>query len=404
MLLAIKLASLVLLLVLLLRLKLDLALAIIAVTLYTVVLFQINLPAALSSSGRILIEPASLQLLAIVILVQVIGAVQKNRQMFDRLICSLNTLIRDRRLVAMVAPAIIGLLPMPGGALVSAPLVDVSTEQMKLKPAFTAFLNFWFRHDWELIWPLYAGLLLFQTMSRIPLKKIILYQLPFSLLHIATGCIVAFLYFRRHRVIAERPPAGNGLRDAPGDFVAGTWPLLLVILLFFVGLPLWLSLVGVTLLLGVLKKVRLPEWRGILFSPTMVRSVLVIAAVLVFQKIIQMSAAFDALKTMPVSLGLTVLFVFLISFTIGFLTGVNTAYIAIAFPVVLPLIQHLPNYFYLSLYIYVIGFAGIMVSPLHLCLVLTNEYFGASLLDVYRYLAFPILAMIGLATLLVLVL
>ena len=73
----------------------------------------------------------------------------------------------------------------------------------------------------------------------------------------------------------------------------------------------------------------------------------------------------------------------------AFLTGVNTAYIAIAFPVLLPLIQHLPNYFYLSLYIYVIGYAGILVSPLHLCLVLTNEYFEASLLEVYRYMADP---------------
>ena len=69
----------------------------------------------------------------------------------------------------------------------------------------------------------------------------------------------------------------------------------------------------------------------------------------------------------------------------------------------MPLIQHLPNYFYLSLYIYVIGFAGILVSPLHLCLVLTNEYFGASLLEVYRYMAIPIFVMIALATGLVLV-
>ena len=125
--------------------------------------------------------------------------------MYDRLIDSLNTMIRDKRLVAMVSPAIIGFLPMPGGALLSAPLVEVSTAKMKLKPAFNAFLNFWFRHDWELIWPLYAGLLLFQTMSRIPMRRIILFQLPFSLLHIAMGLVVSFLYFRRHGIRREHP-------------------------------------------------------------------------------------------------------------------------------------------------------------------------------------------------------
>ena len=137
---------------------------------------------------------------------------------------------------------------------------------------------------------------------------------------------------------------------------------------------------------------------------TTIRSLLVIAAVIVFQRVLQVSSAFDALKTMDISLGLVVLFIFLVSFTVAFLTGVNTAYIAIAFPVLLPLIQHLPNYFYLSLYIYVIGYAGILVSPLHLCLVLTNEYFEASLLEVYRYMAIPILLMIAIATGLVLIL
>ncbi|MCX6558786.1 MAG: DUF401 family protein, partial [Candidatus Aminicenantes bacterium] len=135
-----------------------------------------------------------------------------------------------------------------------------------------------------------------------------------------------------------------------------------------------------------------------------VRSLLVIAAVIVFQRLIEVSAAFDVLKNMDISLGMVVLFIFLVSFTVGFLTGINTAYIAIAFPVLLPLIQHMPNYFYLALYIYVIGYAGILVSPLHLCLVLTNEYFEAPLLEVYRYMAVPVLIMMTIATTLVLIL
>ena len=159
-------------------------------------------------------------------------------------------------------------------------------------------------------------------------------------------------------------------------------------------LPLHWALLLVAVLLSLLKKVGPREIGSIVFAKTTIRSLLVIAAVIVFQRLIEVSAAFDVLKTMNISLGMAVLFIFLVSFTVAFLTGVNTAYIAIAFPVLLPLIQHLPNYFYLSLYIYVIGFAGILVSPLHLCLVLTNEYFGASLLDVYRYMAVPILVMI----------
>ena len=183
MLLAAKFLLLVVLLILLLRWKVELSLAVLFITLLTVALFRGNLLQAAHSAWQGLSERETLELFLIIVLVQTIGAVQKSRRMYDRLIDSLNTLVRDKRLVAMVSPAIIGFLPMPGGALLSAPLVQVSTDKMKLKPAFSAFLNFWFRHDWELIWPLYAGLLLFQTLSRIPMRRIILFQL--SLIHIS---------------------------------------------------------------------------------------------------------------------------------------------------------------------------------------------------------------------------
>lgn len=410
MILALKFIMLVVLLILLLRWKVELSLAVLAITALTVVLFRGNLLQAARSAWQGLSDPETLELFLIIVLVQAIGAVQKSRRMYDRLIDSLNTMVRDKRLVAMVSPAIIGFLPMPGGALLSAPLVQVSTAKMKLKPAFSAFLNFWFRHDWELIWPLYAGLLLFQTLSRIPMRRIILFQLPFSFLHVVMGLAVAFLYFRRHGVGPDRPAPGNGIHATARDFFAGTWPILAVIVLFFaklpplLPLPLHWALLLVTAGLSIWKKVGPREIASIVFGKTTIRSLLVIAAVIVFQRVLQASSAFDTLRTMDFSLGMVVVFIFLVSFTVAFLTGVNTAYIAIAFPVLLPLIQHLPNYFYLCLYIYVVGFAGILVSPLHLCLILTNEYFGASLLDVYRYMAVPIFVMIALATGLVLVL
>lgn len=410
MILAAKFLLLIVLLVLLLRWKIDLSLAVFSISLLTVALFAINLRLAVRSAWAGVSAGETLELFLIIILVQFIGSVQKSRKMYDRLIESLNAMIGDKRLVAMVSPAIVGFLPMPGGALLSAPLVDVSTAKMKLKPAFNAFLNFWFRHDWELIWPLYAGLLLFQTMSRIPMRRIILFQLPFSILHIVMGLVVSFIYFRRHGIGREHPGSRNGFHATLRDFFAGTWPILAVILLFFVKvppllpLPLHWALLLVAALLSLWKKVGPREIGRIVFGKTTVRSLLVIAAVIVFQRLIEVSAAFDVLKNMNISLGMAVLFIFLVSFTVGFLTGVNTAYIAIAFPVLLPLIQHMPNYFYLALYIYVIGYAGILVSPLHLCLVLTNEYFDASLLDVYRYMAIPIIIMIALATGLVLIL
>ncbi|MCK4836239.1 MAG: DUF401 family protein [Candidatus Aminicenantes bacterium] len=405
MIIVIKLLIIVVGLIVFLRLKFNLIVSIFLSTVLTIILLQVNLKIALISSAEILIEEKTVQLLIIMVMVLYMGSVMKTKKMFDKLINSLNCFIRDKRVVAMVSPAILGFLPSPGGALLSAPMVEASTKKMKLKPEFSTFLNFWFRHFWEFIWPVYAGLLLFQTMSGLPLKKIILFQSPFTLLNIMTGLMVSFAYFKKHKIQRAHPENKNNIVGTAKDFFKGFWPILMVVLLFFVlSLPLYLSLVGAAILLTIATRLNLKEVLSIIFSKFILKTSLLIAMVLVFQHIISISDAFEVLKTWDISMGMIVLFAFFISFTMGFLTGVNVAYIAIAYPIIFPLIQNLPNFFYLSLYIYVIGFAGILFSPLHLCLVLTNEYFRSSLYKVYKYLAFPVGMLVATSTLLVLIL
>jgi hypothetical protein len=38
---------------------------------------------------------------------------------------------------------------------------------------------------------------------------------------------------------------------------------------------------------------------------------------------------------------------------------------------------------------YTFGYAGMMLSPVHLCFLVTKDYFKAGLLGSYRYLIFP---------------
>ena len=302
----------------------------------------------------------------------------------------------------MVSPAIVGFLPMPGGALMAAPLVDISTKKMNLKPEFNTFLNYWFRHVWEYVWPVYAALLFFEALSGIPLKTIILYQAPFTVLNIITGLIVSFLYFKKHNIRREKPQNITTPSQTIKDLFEGIWPILLVILLFFIlSIPLYVSLVLVALILTLVKHLEPKEIVNILFSKNMGKIILLIASVMIFKRMIEVSNAFETLRTMEVSVGMVVAFTFLVSFTMGFLTGVNNAFIVISYPILLPLIQGLPpdHFVLMSVYVYVIGFAGILLSPIHFCLVLTNEYFKSNLYHVYRYLAPPgiVLALVSTA-------
>lgn len=407
MILAIKLGSIVVALIILLRLKIHLALTIFLLSAYTVVLFQIDLKTAVTAAGQAMIKQGTWQLFVVIVMVIYIAAVQKAKKMFDRLVSSLNSIIRDSRIVAMVSPAIVGFLPMPGGALMSAPLVEISTKKMNLKPEFNTFLNYWFRHVWEYVWPVYVALLFFETLSGIPLKTIILYQAPFSLLNIVNGLIISFLYFKKHNIKRQKPHKTTTFSQTLKDLFEGVWPILLVILLFFVlSVSLYISLVLVAFILTLVKHLKPKEIVNKLFNKDMGKIILLIASVLIFKEIIEVSNAFATLRTMEVSVGMVVGSIFLVSFSMGFLTGVNNAFIVISYPILLPLIQSLSSdhFVLMSVYVYVIGFAGILLSPVHFCLVLTNEYFKSNLYHVYRYLAPPGIILAVISTFLALIL
>lgn len=403
MILFLKLSAIVAALVVFLRLKLNLSLSIFFCILTTVLLFRIQPWLALKSAFDILIDSKTLQLFVIILMVLYIGSILKSKGMIDKLIRSLNAMVGDKRIVSMIGPSIIGFLPSPGGALLSAPLVEISTREMRMQPEFKTFLNFWFRHFWEFIWPVYAGLLFFQTMSNIPLKKIILLQSPYTVLNIITGLAVTFYYFKKHNITRETTEKSVSAARGIGDFFEGLWPIILIILLFFLfSVPLYISLSITAIILTAVVRVHPREIVKILFSKFILSTMVLIAVVVVFQKIITISDIYATLKTFNVAPGMVVLIAFFISFIMGFLTGVNTAYIVIAYPILFPLIEHLPNFINMSIYIYVIGFAGILFSPLHLCLVLTNQYFKSSLIKVFKYLAIPVAVLVIFSTLVVL--
>ncbi len=397
-----KIISLIITLLILLKLRINISLALLLLSLYSIALFSLSIETALSSSIDILIDKTSIRLYIIILSVLYITMIQKQEKMFDQLLSSLRSIFRNDKSVSMIAPSIIGLLPMPGGALVSAPLVEKSTNKMAMSGEFKTFLNYWFRHIWEFVWPIYAGLLLFEAMSGIPLKKIIITQAPYTILNIISGIVIFSLYMKRNDISNFHLADNSSIKKTVKDFLWGIWPILIIIVLFFVfSIPLYISLILTAVLLTLIKKIHIKNIVQMMISPIMWKTMLLMASVLVFQRIIYQSNIFGSAASGNISFSFLIFLCFLISFSIGFLTGVNTAYIAISYPILLPLIQHLPNFVDLSIYIYVIGFAGILLSPVHLCLVLTNEYFNSNLFKVYKYLLPPVILLMILATFIV---
>ena len=91
---------------------------------------------------------------------------------------------------------------------------------------------------------------------------------------------------------------------------------------------------------------------------------------------------------------------FALPFLMGFATGFSMAFVGIAMPLLVPYIGSGAGiHSQAFLLAYVSGMAGLLLSPLHLCLVLSTEYFKARLAGVYRYILAPALILIAVAVL-----
>ena len=100
------------------------------------------------------------------------------------------------RISMAVLPAVIGFLPVPGGSLFSAPLVDNCDPESHLEPPLKSVINYWYRHVWEYWWPLYPGVLLAMDITGLNTPQFLIF----------TAIITGYIFFLR------RVPKDNIMR------------------------------------------------------------------------------------------------------------------------------------------------------------------------------------------------
>jgi integral membrane protein (TIGR00529 family) len=312
----------------------------------------------------------------------------------------------------VIFPALIGLLPMPGGAIFSAPMLGAFDRENRTTPEVKSFLNYWFRHVWEYWWPLYPGILLLCSLAGLSLWHYMLLSFPITLIAIAGGLPRLLRVPRSGADLSpEREPVdGAGSWRAIWPFGLAILPGLALALLSQVfgilpGNPGWvreagfvMGLVAAVVWTWRVSRVRATEALEILLDPRLVRMWITVAGVFVFKGVIeQCGAAQDlgkALVHLAIPLEGVVVFLPLL---VGGLIGLTVAYVGTTFPILIPLIDQARPELLTPLLIlaFVSGFTGVLLSPLHLCLILSNEHFRASWSGVYRYLILPSITLFG---------
>lgn len=363
-----------------------------------------------------LLAPDTLLLLALVTSIMVLSAAMKSYGALTAFTRAVAYVAPSRRASLTLTPLLIGTLPMPGGAILSAPLVDALDPEKSQGSDGLSAINYWFRHVLELFWPLYPAFILTSTISGIASPRLSLLNLYAPLLLVVLGQLFVI---RGSRLAASDGAGERGKPAALGGFL----PLALLLGVYLLldpmcralvpGLPLpkeaaalvirYLPIFGGVaagaLYVG-LRNGGPAVFRGSL-SPAVLKLALVIAGIRVFSALLAAGGIADAGAAELAAWGIPAIAVAtILPFVAGIVTGVGFAYVGIAFPIVLGLFPSggsLPPEAAVVL-AGAFGFAGMMLSPLHVCLVVTAGHFGSSLWAVLKRFALPLgLYLVGTA-------
>ncbi|RLE07272.1 hypothetical protein DRZ78_03255 [Candidatus Aerophobetes bacterium] len=382
--------------------KLDLGSVILLASLLVGILSGMRVTAILENFLFALIAPTTLKLVGSILLIFTLGNLLNEGGNLKNINSSLEAFIRDRRVTLVIPSTLIGLLPVTAGAMLSAPIVEESGNKMGLTPENKTFLNYWFRHIWEYTWPLYPGLVLTSAILSVPLYRIVLAQLPLTLSAIFSGCI--FGLSRLPYKFSSKKGKEEVIKGIC-SFLLSAWPILAII--FFVLVLKWELILSLLIIVGfTLATTRIKRERifFVLKNSLSWRIVLLIVSVMVFKRVLEASGVLVRMPEVFNYAGISPLFVlFFLPFFIGLSTGVTTAFVGIAFPILLPFIGiDNPNLTYVML-AYAGGFTGVLLSPVHLCLIVTKDYFKADFAGVYKLLLLPVLFVVLVAFMIVLV-
>ncbi len=312
-----------------------------------------------------------------------------------------NNLRIGRRPFLGAIPAFIGLLPIPGGALFSAPLVDKAGEG--LAGHLKAAINIWFRHVIYFIYPISYALIVASDAADLSIFSIVVFHIPFFLFTIFLG------YF-----FLLRKAGGEMTYDTEFDFNSLLPPMVVLIIapVMWAGLYYGVGVEDHLENIFVLIAVSISLLMAILIIKNSKKNILIGAAkemkpwnfmVLIFAlyfffNVFRSSGIGDMIADLAVP-GLILLVG--LGFLLGFATGRIMLPAMIVAPIYfgLPRVEALPTIAVLAAFqaMYISIFAGYIVTPVHPCISISLEYFDGKMSKFLKVMIPMLVISIGVA-------
>src|SRR5512135_2554855 len=155
------------------------------------------------------LNSVTIKLLLALSLIRTFELILREKNVMSAMMSSVKSFFHNKKVVIISMPILIGMLPSLGGAYFSAPMVKEATAGLGMSQEEKAFINYWFRHPWAYVLPLYPGILLAAAVSGIPLYTLISANLVCALVLLAMGLVYSMRDIEQKAKAKERDREGS---------------------------------------------------------------------------------------------------------------------------------------------------------------------------------------------------
>ena len=291
---------------------------------------------------------------------------------------ALQKIFSSNRVTLAVMPAFLGLLPSLGGARFSAPIVEEASKGLGLTSDHQAAINFWFRHIFEFSSPIIPGMIMACNIAGVAYSEFIMHLCWLTVLMFSVGW---FVLIRPIKTDSIKENAGSQAADEQGwqDLWLSLSPVVLtfVLVVFFnmnASVGMGVVTAGLFLVLHFTK--REVSLKDVVVGAIDMKMFFNVLCILYFIQILTVTQVLQEIVAAFQSSPLPVpVIIACVSFIIGVLTGMSQGHVAIIMPIIAAMQTGSLNLAGVAM---AFGVAGQMLTPTHMCLVVTVDYFKAN--------------------------
>jgi integral membrane protein (TIGR00529 family) len=341
----------------------------------------------ISGTGTVLLETCrdqtTLSLVFASFFIILMSILYKETGLVDDLTRSLGGFIKNSKIIVSVLPAVIGLMPVAGGALMSAPMVDAEADKLGRDDSKKTFINIWFRHAIIPVYPVTQFIILTAALTQTGIDELIIRQIFVVIVMIAVGYFIGL-----RKIQPQKTDRTKTETNTKADLKLLLISFLPIIITVFLTTALNIN-IAVATLAGVITILAITKTKATVFKKTLKNRAiwevtLAAFAAMLLKNVTVSSGASEIIGTTIANINMpAIMLLSLVPAALGFLMGSPSAAVALSVPILAETVVFIPE---TASLLFISAYLGYMIAPTHLCLVFTAQYFKSSITRSFKYL------------------